>query len=114
MNKQLRYLITCNLYTVAQTKQANGYVTETNTLVDSYNVQIQEIDDEVSASVYGTRINNMLRISSPHRTLERYLKAKITEGSDNITKYNITIGNKRYTIISVKNNWVDIEFSCAV
>lgn len=111
MSKQLRYLINCTLYEGAITKQPNGYITESFTKINDFKVQSQEVDDEVSATVYGAKISNMLRLSSPHYALEKILKTKLNESSDNITKYSIVIGSKRYNIVSVKEHWIDVEFA---
>lgn len=109
-NKQLRYLVKCTLYFSTKVKQPNGFQLDVYEKVNDFQVRIQEVDDEISTSIYGTGITNLLRLSSPLGSLEAVLKVKINENEDNITKYTIVIGNKRYKILSVRENWVDIRF----
>ena len=92
-------------------KQANGSSIEEYTKVDDYKVILQELVDEVSASVYGANLNKTYRASSPRQTLEIYLQSKLNNTSDNISKYYLFIKNKKYKIVSVKENWVDIELN---
>lgn len=113
-NKQLRYLKTCSLYLSIKVKQPNGYPIDTYTKVDDYSVRIQELDDEISTSIYGAGITNLLRLSSILGSLEIFLKEKLNENADNITRYTIVIGSKRFKILSVKENWIDIKFNSMV
>ena len=52
----------------------------------------------------------MYRISSPQRLLEKYLKPKINDTSDNISLYFIKYNNGLYKINVVRQNWIDIEY----
>ena len=99
------------LKVTTKTKQANGSYVETYSKVADYKVILQELVDEVSASIYGANLNKTYRVSSPRRTLEIYLRSKLNNTSDNISKYCLFIQNKQYKIVSVKEHWVDIEFS---
>ena len=105
---QLRYLKNVILKKSTKTKQDNGTYIETFTDVKTYEVQEQELTDEVSASIYGADLNKVTRIKSTKRELEIYLKTKLNNESDNISKYFIEIDGILHKIKSVKNNWIDI------
>ena len=108
--KQLRRLTDATLQKSTKAKQANGTDLTTYADVKTYRVVAHEINDSVYASIYGANIRNMLRLSSPLMALESYLKGKNNDGSDNLSLYFILIGNKRFKITAVTNNWIDIEF----
>ena len=105
---QLRYLKEAILKLSTLEKEANGVKIETYSVIDKYKIQIQELNDDVSASIYGADINSMIRITSIRNELEAYLKTKICNLSDNISKYYIYIDKKQYKIKSVKNQWIDL------
>lgn len=105
----LRYLINIELKKATKTKQANGYTTETYELIDKYKVQKQELNDEISASIYGANIVNMLRLKSAKKEFENYLQEKINNESDNISQYYVFIGNRKYKIKSVNEKGCEIE-----
>lgn len=109
---QLRYLKTIWLDSITRSKAANGSPVITFAHISSHQIQRQEIDDEISASIYGADINNMLRISSPHHELETLLYGKVNLSSDNITNYAIEIDTFVYEIRSVKEKWIDLKFLC--
>ena len=73
----LRYLKRVELKKSVIIKADNGSRTETYELIKKYDVQIQELDDEVSASIYGASLVNMLRIKTPLLTLEKLLRTKL-------------------------------------
>lgn len=106
---QLRRLKNCTLEIVKKEKQSNGITIDIFTEVKPYKITIQELTDEVSASIYGAKINSTYRINSPRNTLESYLSTKSNDKDDNISKYLIFMENKRYKIVSVKSKWIDIE-----
>jgi len=106
---QLRYLKSVDLKKATKTKQPNGTYLETLTLVSSYSIQTQELSDDVSASVYGADLFKITRIKSVNRELEVYLKPKLNNDDDNISKYYIIIDNTQYKIKSVRENWIDIQ-----
>lgn len=112
--KQLRYLEAVELDESAKVKQSNGVSIATYTKVGDFTVQVQELSDEISASIYGADINRMYRISSPHGSLEAFLKQKVNSTSDNISKYSIVYQGNRYRVRVVRNNWVDIDLIGAV
>ena len=107
--KQLRYLQNCELDFTTRIKQPNGSFIETYEKVNDYQVQLQELNDQVSASIYGANVNRMYRITSPHYELEDFLDSKMQTTSDNISKYTVIISNKRYRVLTVRNHWIDIE-----
>ena len=108
---QLKYLKNVELQKANKVKQANGFKVNVYTKVDDYKAQIQEITDEASISIYGATINKMLRMSSPRRLLEKYLKPKINDKKDNISLYFIKYNNVLYKINAVRENWIDIEYT---
>lgn len=107
--KQLRHLEEIELYTVTKAKQPNGTYLETPSLVGKYEVQFQELTDELSASLYGANIDRMSRISSVFNSLESYLLSRIAPVSDNISDYFIVYDSLKYRIVVVRQHWVDIE-----
>ena len=106
---QLRYLEECEIDRATREIQSNGAIVNTYAGVDSYLVQKQELTDETSASVYGAKVNRMLRLSSPKHSMEKYLSRLMNSSSDNISKYSVLLDGKRYQIVSVRQNWVDVE-----
>ena len=106
---QLRYLEESTLSKATRSIQANGAWVENYVDIDTWLVQRQEITDEASASIYGARINRMLRLSSPRHDLERHLGTLMNASSDNISKYTILYRGARYQIAGVRSGWVDVE-----
>lgn len=105
----LRYLKNVTLKKTTIKKQPNGSRKEEFETIKDYKVQIQEMDDEINASVYGASIMNMLRIKTPLGNLESYLNEKINNEEDNISKYYIFIENRKYRIKSVNSKGTIIE-----
>lgn len=105
----LRYLTNATLKKSQIVKQYNGSRIEEYEDIKEYKIQIQELDDEISASIYGASIVNMLRIKTPLFNLEKYLKSKLNNTDDNISKYYVFINNNKYKIKSVNNKGIDIE-----
>lgn len=106
---QLRYLKGVDLKKATKTKQPNGTYIDTYNLISSYSVQTQELNDEISASIYGADLHKITRIKSINRELEVYLKSKLNNDDDNISKYFIIIDGYQHKIKSVRENWIDIE-----
>jgi hypothetical protein len=106
---QLRYLKSVDLKKATKTKQSNGTYIDTLTLVSSYSAQTQELNDEVSVSVYGADLYKITRIKSVNSELEVYLKSKLNNEDDNISKYYIIMDGTQYKIKSVRENWIDIS-----
>jgi hypothetical protein len=106
---QLRYLKSVDLKKATKTKQPNGTYIDILTLVSSYSVQTQELNDDVSVSVYGADLFKITRIKSVNRELEVYLKSKLNNEDDNISKYYIIMDGTQYKIKSVRENWIDIS-----
>ena len=106
----LRYLKKITLKKATKTKQANGTYKNVYEDIQSYNVQMQNLtDDEISATIYGAKINKMLRLTSPLNKLEKYLLPKVDNKQDNISSYYIEQDDKTYKITSVSNDRIDIE-----
>lgn len=106
---QLRYLEPAILKVAIKEKQDNGTYIDTYTIIDTYMVQKQELQDQVSASIYGADINKMLRLKSPNAKLEKYLIPKVNNREDNISKYYIFIDDSQYKIKAVTSARIDIE-----
>lgn len=94
---------------VVKSKQANGSYIENFQKIKDYDIQKQELDDEISANIYGASIVNMLKIKSPLRNLEDLLSKKLNNKSDNISQYYIFINENKYKIKSVNSKGVVIE-----
>ncbi len=105
---QLRYLKNIELYKSNRVKQPNGTYIENYSKIADYSVLEQELTDEVSVGIYGADLNKITRIKSIRNELEVYLKTKMINEEDNISKYYIVLDNMQYSIKSVRNNWVDI------
>lgn len=106
----LRYLKPITLKKAEKQKQSNGTYKNTYNVISVHNVQLQNItDDEVSATIYGSNINKMLRLSSPLGKLEEYLLPKVDNKEDNISYYYIFIGTRIYKIVAVAEDRIDIE-----
>jgi len=104
-----RYLEEVTLKRSITVKQLNGSRIEEYEYIDDYKIQKQELDDQISASIYGASIVNMLRIKTPLSNLENLLKSKLNNTTDNISKYFIFINNNKYKIKSVNSKGIDIE-----
>lgn len=105
----LRYLVTAILKKATKTKQDNGTYTEALQTIGSFRVQTQELNDEVSASVYGANLYRILRIKSTQQRLETYLNSKVDNIDDNISMYYIILNNRKYKIVSVNSKGIDLE-----
>ena len=105
----LRYLENATVKKATKTKQANGTYLESLVDIKTYKVQEQDLNDEVSASIYGANIFKMVRIKSVRQSLENYLYTKVNNKQDNISNYYIFIGGKKYKIVSVNPKGVDLE-----
>ena len=105
----LRYLKNAILKKATKTKQANGTYTESLVDIKAYKVQEQELNDEVSASIYGANIYKMVRIKSVRQELENNLYDKVNNKQDNVSNYYIFIDGRKYKIVSVNLKGVDLE-----
>lgn len=105
----LRYLEQASVYKATRTKHANGRETETLEKVKTFNVQEQELDDEISASMYGANIYKMLRIKSVRSAMEKFLFTKVNNKLDNISNYYVFIKSRKYKIVSVNSKSIDVE-----
>ena len=106
---QLRRIKEVDLIQVSHTKRANGTLEDSYTKLSSYKIIPQELQDQVSASIYGANIDKTLRISSIRNELETLLKGKLNNDSDNISNYLIQYDSNLYKIVSVRTKWIDIE-----
>lgn len=97
-----------DLKKATKTKQANGTYIDSYEYIDSYYTQKQSIQDEVSATIYGANLNNVLRLKSPDRSLENYLKEKLNNDQDNVSKYFVFIDSVQYKILAVNDEYIDI------
>ena len=78
-------------------------------IIKRYDVQTQELSDEISASIYGANIYKMLRIRSINKKLENYLYGKANNKADNISNYYIFINERKYKIKAVNQSGIDLE-----
>ena len=107
--KRLTRLESIELYKIGKVILDNGDSQETESNIGSYRVIVQEVNDKISANIYGANINKMLRMSSVNRILEILLREKMNNTSDNISKYQISYGGTRYKVVDVKSKYFDIE-----
>lgn len=108
--KQLTRLETIKLYKENVNTLEDGDFEKQLEEVGSYKVISQELDDNVSATVYGSDLDKMIRISSVNKILEILLKSKMNNTEDNITKYKLSFDNTNfYKIKIVKSKYIDIE-----
>lgn len=106
----LRYLKRIELYKANQVKQSNGTYIDEYALINNYKVQKQDLSaDEIASTIYGADINKMLRIKSVKGDLERYLLPKVSNKSDNISKYYIFDNEIQYRIKAVTESRIDLE-----
>lgn len=105
----LRYLENAYLKKATKTKQPNGTYIEELEDVEIYKVQTQDLNDEISASVYGANVYKMIRIKSVRNELEDYLYTKVNNKQDNVSNYYIFINNRKYKIVSVNVKGIDLE-----
>lgn len=107
--KLIRYLKEVRLLKSTKVKQINGSYVKSFELIDTYNVQVNNLEDEISATIYGSNIDNMLSISDALKELYSYLITKVDNVEDNISLYFIEIGTIKYKINSVKESGIVIE-----
>lgn len=107
--KLLRYLEEVALYKLTKTKQPNGSYVNDYKLVSKYKVQKQNLNDQVSATIYGANITKMFKISTPLLSLEKYLLPKVDNKEDNISLYTIKINDNMYRIRSVLESGIEVE-----
>ena len=105
----LRYLEDATLLKITKAKQSNGTYLKYETEVKKYKVQAQELTDEVSVSMYGANIFKMLRIRSVDFKLEEYLYEKTNNKADNVSMYELKLGQYQYRIKAVNKKGIDLE-----
>ncbi len=77
--------------------------------IEKYSVFKQNLEDEISASIYGANINKMLRIESVRHELEGFLCDIIENKEEKISDYFIFYNSVTYKITSVNEFRIDIE-----
>lgn len=107
--KLVRYLETANLLKSDNIKQPNGTYKKDFKKIDSYEVQKNILNDQVSATIYGANINKMYNISTALGDLESFLIPKVDNKKDNISLYFIELENSKYKIKSVTSSGIVIE-----
>lgn len=107
--KLVRYLKTATLLKSTKIKQANGTIVDTYSTIQDYQIQANTLNDDVSATIYGSNVINMLSIGTALGDLESLLQSKINNKEDNISLYFIKFKNSIYRIKSVSDNSIVIE-----
>lgn len=107
--KLVRYLKPAMLLKSTKVKQANGTIVDTYSDVKEYKIQANTLNDDVSATVYGSNVINMLSVSTALGDLESLLQSKINNKEDNISLYFIKFRNSIYRIKSVSDNSIVVE-----
>lgn len=106
---QLRYLQSVSLKKANKVKQSNGVYVDSYDLVKNYRAQLEDLSDEVSASIYGANLYKVKKVRSPKGTLEKYLATKLNNDADNISKYFLFIDEVIYKINDSQISGVTIE-----
>jgi len=107
--KLIRYLQEIKLLKSVNTKQSNGTYIKAYSVIDTYNVQVRTLNNEIDATIYGANITRMLRVSSPLKDLEKLLMTKVDNKEDNISLYFLEIEDKKYKITAVTKNDITVE-----
>lgn len=107
--KLVRYLKPAMLLKSTKVKQANGTIVDTYSDVEEYKIQANTLNDDVSATIYGSNVINMLSVSTALGDLESLLQSKINNKEDNISLYFIRFRNSIYRIKSVSDNSIVVE-----
>lgn len=79
------------------------------TLIKSYRVQDETLQDQITSTIYGSDVNKMKRIASPLHDLEKYLMPKVDNIEDNIKDYYIILEDIKYKIVAVRDYFIDIK-----
>lgn len=106
---QLRYLQSVSLKKANKVKESNGVYVDTYDLVKDYRVQLEDLSDEISVSIYGANLYKVKKVRSPKKTLEKYLSTKLNNEVDNISKYFLFIDDVIYKINDSQMSGVTIE-----
>lgn len=107
--KLVRYLKPGMLVKSTKVKQANGTIVDTYQDIQEYKIQANTLNDDISATIYGSNVINMLAISTALGDLESLLQSKINNKEDNISLYFIKFKNSIYKIKSVSDNSIVVE-----
>jgi hypothetical protein len=107
--KLVRYLKKAELMKAKKEKQPNGAIVNTFETIKTYRVQVRELNDEVSATVYGANISKMKQVSTALKDLEEFLTSKLDNKEDNVSLYYLKIDGTRYGIKAVQESGVTIE-----
>ena len=92
-----------------ETKQANGTRLKSYEVIGNYKVWEQAVEDEVNSQIYGANIYKILKLKTPRKDLEAFLKSKNNNSSDNISKYFIFMENNVYKVNDAKTSGITIE-----
>ena len=106
---ELFKLIDVTLKKATEVKQTNGTKITTYTKIGDYKAWEQYVDDEVNSQIYSANIYKVSKLKSPRKALENYLKTKVNNSTDNISKYYIFIGDNTYKINDAKTSGITIE-----
>lgn len=107
--KQIIRLKELDLYKVISTQSADGDFIKTYEFVKSYKVEREELRDTLSATIYGSDINKVMRFSSLRNELESYLYTKLNNSNDNISKYQVKFEDNYYKIEDLTRKYVDVK-----
>lgn len=106
----IKNLETATLKKANKTKTTTGNLVNAEyTIIKEYRIQTQTLQDEITANIYGSDVNKMLRISSPLHDLENYLLPKVDNKEDNISIYYIFYKDTQYKIVAVRDYYLDIS-----
>lgn len=103
-------LIEVTLKKACWEKASNGQpVVKTYHHVKKYFAFKQNLEDDISVSIYGANINKMLRIETIRHELEQYLNNIIENKKEKVSDYFIFYNSSIYKITSVNEYKIVIE-----
>lgn len=86
------------VYKATKTKQPNGALVNTYTEQMRTYCEHNSLQDQVSATIYGTDINNIIRLTSKDNTLNEFIESKMNSSEDNISMYYIEFKGVKHKI----------------
>ena len=107
--KIIRYLEEVDLLKSTNVKQPNGTYIKDFDKITSYKIVKKDLNDQISATIYGANIDKMLSVSTPLGDLEKFLLTKVNNKQDNISLYFIEIDEVKYKVKSVTDYNVIVE-----
>ena len=103
-------LVDLTLYEVVKGTKPDGDPCEDYNLVDTYQGELQYLDDSVAAQMYGADVTKTYRINSIRNELEKYLLPKINNSADNLSNYLVAYEGNKFALKRVTPKYIDISW----